>query len=53
MRHPGVFAFSVGILVAVAFFALIAFVSWVAAYVLLVVWLLATVRWRARQRRRL
>jgi hypothetical protein len=53
VKHPGAFAFSVGILVAVAFFALIAFVSWVAAYVLLVVWLLATVRWRARQRGRL
>ena len=53
MKHPGVFAFSVGILVAAAFFALIAYVSWVAAYVLLVAWFLATVRWRARQRRRL
>ncbi|HEX4187370.1 MAG TPA: hypothetical protein VHY83_05670 [Solirubrobacteraceae bacterium] len=53
MKHPRLFAVSVGILVAAAFFVLSVFVSWVAAYVLLVVWFLATVRWRARQRRRL
>jgi Flp pilus assembly protein TadB len=51
MRHPRLFAFAVGILVAAAFFALITWVSWVAAYALLVVWFLATVRWRRRQRR--
>jgi len=51
MRRPHLFAFAVGILVAAAFFALTAWVSWVAAYALLVVWFLATLRWRRRQRR--
>jgi hypothetical protein len=53
MKHPRLFAFGVGIVAAVAFLALARFVSWVAAYALLALWFLATVRWRSRQRRRL
>jgi hypothetical protein len=53
MNHRRVFAFAVGIVAAGAFFALARWVSWVAAYALLAVWFLATVRWRRRQRRRL
>jgi predicted branched-subunit amino acid permease len=50
---PRYAAFLVGIVVAVALFALYQWVSWVAAYGLLAVWLAATVLYRRHQRRRL